>query len=178
ADALDLADAGVRCADDEEAIEEVVDVGLGRRRHRHRVALLDALVVVAQAERDAHVPAGLLGGRPGIGDAVCDVHRALDADLQRVRWRDLGDGLVEEPAELGQALDRDAEPAGEHVEPAADGRLQRIGALRRDPDRRMAFRGWWRGTTMTAVPTRSLVVFAAMYVASWAGRDRYPYVEK
>src|SRR5205823_14614699 len=68
-----------------------------------------------------------------------DVDRALDADLQRVRWRDLGDGLVEEPAELGQALDRDAEPTGEHVEPAAHGRLQRIRALRRDPDRRMRF---------------------------------------
>src|SRR3989442_1867875 len=139
ADAPDLADAGVRRADDEETIEEVVDVGLGRRRHRDRVALLDALVVVAQAERDAHVPARLLGGGPRIGDAVRDVDRALDADLQRVRWRDLGDGLVEEPAELGQALDRDAEPTGEHVEPAAHGRLQRIRALRRDPDRRMRF---------------------------------------
>src|SRR5262249_9102103 len=138
-DAPDLADAGVRRADDEEAVEEVVDAGLGRRRHRDRVALLDALVVVAQAERDAHVPAGLLGGRPGIGDAVRDVDRALDADLQRMRRRDLGDGLVEEPAELGQALDRDAEATGEHVEPAPDGRLQRIRALRRDPDRRMRF---------------------------------------
>src|SRR2546428_14044037 len=69
-DALDLAHAGVRGADDEVAVEEVVDRGLLGRRHGDGAALLDALVVVAQAQRDAHVPARLLGRRARVGVVV------------------------------------------------------------------------------------------------------------
>src|SRR6185503_14556368 len=75
--ALDLADHRVRRADDQEAVEQVVDVGLLGRRDRDGAALLDALVVVAQAERDAHVPARLLGRLAGVGLVVGHVHRAL-----------------------------------------------------------------------------------------------------
>src|SRR3989442_12915425 len=62
-DPLDLPHAGVGGGDDEVAVEQLVDAGLLRCRHRVGAALLDALVVVAQAQRDAHVPARLLGRR-------------------------------------------------------------------------------------------------------------------
>src|SRR2546425_9213334 len=138
-DALDLTDARVRRPDDQEAVQEVVEVGLLGRRHRDGAASLHALVVVAQAERHPHVPAGLLGGGPRVGLAVCHIDRSLHADLQRARTSDLGHHAVEEPAELGHALDGDAEAAREHMEPAAHGPLHRFRALRRDPDGRKRF---------------------------------------
>ncbi len=133
-DALDLTDARVRRPDDQEAVQEVVEVGLLRRRHRDGAASLHALVVVAQAERHPHVPAGLLGGGPRVGVAVRHVDGALHADLERALGLDLGHHAVEEPAELRHALDGDAEAAREHVEPAAHRPLDGIRALRRDPD--------------------------------------------
>ena len=96
--ALDLADAGVGRADDEIAVEQVVDVGLGRRRHRDRVAVLHALVVVAQAQRHPHVPARLLGGVARVGLVLRHVDRALHADLERLRRLHLGHDVVEELA--------------------------------------------------------------------------------
>src|SRR5205814_7497971 len=44
-DPLDLPHAGVGRADDEVAVEQLVDAGLLRRRHRDGAAVLDALVV-------------------------------------------------------------------------------------------------------------------------------------
>src|SRR5262249_58769726 len=49
-DALDLPDAGLRRADDQIAIEQVVDARLARSGHRDGAPGLDALVVVAQAQ--------------------------------------------------------------------------------------------------------------------------------
>src|SRR5215472_18150825 len=64
-DALDLTDHRVRGPDNEEAVQQIVDVRLLRRRHGNRAAMLHALVLVAQRERYPHVPAGLLDGRAG-----------------------------------------------------------------------------------------------------------------
>src|SRR5262249_45258805 len=90
-DPLDLADHRVRRADDQETIEQVVGVGLLGRRYRDRAAALDALVLIAQRERDAHVPAGLLGGGPRVGLAFGDVDCTLDADAERLRGLGLRD---------------------------------------------------------------------------------------
>src|SRR6266478_1230118 len=136
-DALDLTDARVRGADDQEAVQQVVDVGLLRRGHGNGAPALHALVVVAQGERHPHVPARFLGGGARVGIAVRDIDRALDPDLEGMRRLDLRHRAVEEPPELRHPLDRHAETAREHVEPAADSRLHGLGALRRDPDGRV-----------------------------------------
>src|SRR6266850_648538 len=134
--ALDLTDHRVRRADDQEAVEQVVDVGLLGRRHRDGAALLHALVVVTQAERHAHVPARLLGGGARVGLVVGHVDRALHAHAERLRRLHLVDAFIEERAELAHALDGHAEAAGEHVEAAPHRRLDGIRALCGDPDRR------------------------------------------
>src|SRR5262245_12254571 len=136
-DALDLTDHRVRGPDNEEAVQQVVDVRLLRRRHGNRAAMLHALVLVAQRERYPHVPAGLLGGRAGVGRALSHVDRALHAEPERMHRLVLGDDTIEEPAELAHQLDGHAEAAREHVEAAAYGRLHRLRALRGDPDRRV-----------------------------------------
>src|SRR5438270_290943 len=140
-DALDLTDHRVRRADDQEAVEQIVDVGLLRRRHRDRAALLDTLVLVAERERYAHVPARLFGRRPRLGLAFGHVDGALDADPKRLRGLELADQAVEEPAELGHALDRHAEAAREHVEAAAHRRFDRLWTLRRDVGRELGRTG-------------------------------------
>ena len=101
------------------------------------VPALDALVVVAQAQRHAHVPAGLLGGGAGVGVVVGDVDGPLRAHPDRVLRRVLGHVRVEDPAELAQPLDRHAEAAGQEVKAAAHGGLDGIGALGRHPDGRV-----------------------------------------
>src|SRR5262249_32446035 len=136
-DALDLTDHRVRGPDDEEAVQQVVDVRLLRRRHGNRTAMLHALVLVAQRERYTKVPAAVLGGRAGVGRALRHVDRALHAEPKRMRRLVLGDETIEEPAELAHPLDGHAEAAREHVEAAAHGRLHGLRALRGDPDRRV-----------------------------------------
>src|SRR5262245_64278189 len=112
-DALDLTDHRVRGPDDEEAVQQVVDVRLLRRRHGNRAAMLHPLVMVAQRERYPHVPAGLLDGRAGVGRALRHVDRALHAEPERMRRLVLGDDTIEEPAELAHPLDGHAEAARE-----------------------------------------------------------------
>src|SRR5262249_3789829 len=132
-DPRDLADHRVRRADDQEAIEQIVDIGFLWRRHRDRAAALDALVLVAQRQRDAHVPARLFGGGPRAGLAPGDEARALHAHAQGLRSLNPAAQTVKEPADPRHALDRAAEPAGQHVEAAAHRGLDRFRALRRDP---------------------------------------------
>ena len=90
----------------------------------------------AQAERHAHVPAGLLGGGAGVGVVVGDVDGALGAHADRVLRGMLGHVGVEDAAELAQPLDGHAEAAGQEIEAAPHGGLDGIGALGGHPDGR------------------------------------------
>src|SRR5438445_10349882 len=77
-DALDLTDHRVRRADDQEAVEQIVDVGLLRRRHPDRAAVLDTLVLVPERDGYAHVTARPFGRRPRLRLAFGHVDGPLD----------------------------------------------------------------------------------------------------
>src|SRR5262245_35365856 len=104
--ALDLAYARLGRTDDEEAIEKIVYVGLGLRGYGNGVTILHALVVVAQAQRHSHVPAGMFRGVARIRFALGHIDRALHADERPARRLDLGYDALENLAELGQSFDR------------------------------------------------------------------------
>src|SRR5262249_16010606 len=114
-DALDLPDAGLRRADDQVALKQVVDGRLLGTGPGNGAPPLPLLVVVTQAQRHAHVPARLLGRRPRVRLAVRYVDGALDPYLQRTRRLGLRDQTIEEAAELAHPLEGDPEAAREHV---------------------------------------------------------------
>src|SRR5688572_6637797 len=136
-DALDLADAGLRRADDEVFLDELLERRLGLARHGDGVAVLHFLVVVAQGERHPHVPARVLGGVARIGLVLRHVARLLHADGRLARVLRLGERFLQHPAELREPGERDAEAAGQHVEAAPRRVIEGVGALRRHPDRRV-----------------------------------------
>ena len=135
--ALDLADAGFGRADDQVALEQLVD----RRARsspapgsRCRSRLARSCCAGSTSRACSSAPAR----RPRARRRRPSSRRPRAARRRAAACAGFisSTTLLEDLPELGEPLDRHAEAAGEHVEAASHRRFDRIRALRRDPDRR------------------------------------------
>src|ERR1700716_4160753 len=115
-EAGDLADDRVGRANHQETIEQIVGIWLIRHGHRDRSPALYAFILVAQAERHAHIPARFFSSVSGISEVVGHIHRALHAHFGHARWLDFRDQAVELFAGIRHPLARYAGPAAEPVD--------------------------------------------------------------
>ncbi len=126
---LNALDASVWRANDQKAVQEILNAGFVLKRNRNGMAMFHPFAIVAQAQGDAHIPTGLLNCFAGVSLAIGNIDGPLRADVNGVIGFVFIEQAVKRLTEFAQPVDGDPIAAGEQIEAARYRRFNRFRAL-------------------------------------------------